>query len=240
MLYPLLLLLMPFLYTGCENDGKDNAGKTSTGTSAGQTATPTGGSVNGGGEESPDNPSLGNVPFYGNREQVKQQMAKIPGVTPDMTITDQRGSTLNWTGGRFDGLPVDQWGFSFYRGQMLYASLHYTTETSGMKADPLYDSLTSAMNARHGMPIMDSKNRASKSLNGYSESDQSFISDVGQSLAGTDFRMWTSGDTTAPFIAVIYRAPRQGESEIKDVYINWYDQTQHNDYKRMIEAYGTE
>ena len=178
------------------------------------------------------------TPFSGNQDQIKKIMATISGVKPDMTLSNQQGSTLNWKGGRFDGLPVDQWGFRFFRDQMLYAQLHYTTETTRLSVDDLYDSLTVAMNQRYGLMIMDSKNIVSKALIGYSEEEQKFISRVGSSLAATEFRMWTSGDSSANYIATIYRAPRKSTNEAMDVYVTWYDRMQSEAYDKMIQSYS--
>ena len=177
-------------------------------------------------------------PFWGNRDQIKKIMSTISGATPDLTVSNESGSTLNWRGGRFDGLPVDQWGFNFYRGQMLYAQLHYTTEMTKLSPDHLYDSLSSAMNGRYGQMMMDSKNLSSKALLGYTNEELEFISRVGSSLAGSEFRMWTSGDSTAHFVATIYRAPRAGLSEVKDVYVTWYDRLQAEAYDQMIQSYS--
>ncbi|MEZ4783977.1 MAG: hypothetical protein R3F28_07900 [Candidatus Kapaibacterium sp.] len=229
------------LLGGCQNGGTKGSTEGSGTVAGGEQGGTSGGTAAGGSNGAGTNQAtvgIENVPFYGNRDQVKKQMAQIPGATPDKSVSNDMGSTLNWVGGRFDELPVDQWGFSFYRGQMLYASLHYTTETTKVEADQLYDTLTAAMTKRHGNLILDSRNYASKALLGYSEEDKDFISEVGQSLAGSEFRMWTSGDSSAAFIAVIYRAPRKGEEVIKDVYLNWYDHLQYKDYKRAIESYS--
>ena len=234
-----MLLSSVLLWGGCTNgDSKSNGnegtaqqenGGTQTGTSGGASV-----GINGGSEEGRD------VPFSGNRDQIKKAMGAIPGAVSDLTVSNEYGSSLSWTGGRFEEIPVDQWGFSFYRGMMLYAQLHYTTETSGMSADLLFDSLAKGMERRYGEMIMDSENRSSRVLTGFSEEDQEFISRVGTSLGGTDFRMWSSGDTTAPFLITVYRAPRSGYSvdDIRDVYLTWYDREQANAYNRMIESYS--
>ena len=163
------LLSLLLVLNACTNGGSNGSGND---TASGPTGGTSGGTGGGGTADGGTSGTLEAVPFHGNQEQIKGQMAKIPGAAPDMTVSNEYGSTLNWVGGRFEGLPVDQWGFSFYRGQMLYASLHFTTETSKLDADRLYDTVSAVVTGRHGGMIMDSKNLASRALIGYSEADQ--------------------------------------------------------------------
>jgi hypothetical protein len=177
------------------------------------------------------------VPFRGSREQIRKIMAAIPGVVPDMSKEDQYGSSMNWTAGRFEGLPVAQWGFGFFLDQMTYAQLHFTTDQTGLDADSLYGSVSSLMSKRYGNPIIDSKKRVSIPLSRYTESDQNFISTVGTPMSRYEFRMWTISDSSARYVGAVFRSPRDSSGVIKDVYATWYDRDQTLEYQKMLESY---
>lgn len=186
--------------------------------------------------DAPVDPATLNLPFYGNATQIVSYMGTIPGAQAQAGTQDSYGTTREWVGGRFEDIPVDQWGFGFNDEQMTYGRIHFSSPTTGMAGEQLYQTLTEKLTARFGAPLFDAKNMSSRALVKYTEAEQAFISKVGTSIGMGDFRMWTPNDSTGDFLITLNMGYRDKPGGISDVYLTIYDRIQSERYFKKIES----
>ncbi len=162
-------------------------------------------------------------PLYGNVDRIERTMASIAGARK---MEGGSESAMEWRGGRFLEYPVMSWAFGFYKDQMTYTQLQFSSDQLAQSLEDSYEALSREMNERYGAPVFDSDKQISRQLDRYSDEEIAFIEKVGLSLKGGRFRFWTPTDSTADMLTTLHMIPQDPTLTTGYIHLAWYDRIQ--------------
>lgn len=182
-----------------------------------------------------DDPLAAAVPFSGTKEQIRRVMARVPGAE-QISVATSSADRLDWTGGRFGEEPVREWTFGFYNGRMVFGKLLFATAQVTDDLLGLYASRNGVAQTRYGNPVFDSESQVSRALMRFNDAEVAFIEEVGLSMVGRRFRIYTPTDSTADHLIVVSMIPEDSTLAEGVVEMTWYDRREAEAFTRATNG----